>query len=33
MGANFKFVVPYKAAYVFDEETQLAVESDLVRND
>ncbi len=32
MGASFKFAVPYKAAYVFDAETELAVESDLERH-
>jgi multiple sugar transport system ATP-binding protein len=32
MGSTFKFVVPYKAAYLFDEESQLAIESDVVRH-
>jgi multiple sugar transport system ATP-binding protein len=31
IGANFAFVVPQKAAYIYDEETGLAVESDVVR--
>lgn len=32
MGAEFKFVVPYEAAYLFDAETELAIESDLKRH-
>lgn len=32
MGAEFKFFVPYTAAYVFDGETEMAVESDLKRH-
>ena len=32
MGSEFKFAVPYHAAYVFDQETELAVESDLKRH-
>jgi len=32
MGSQFKFFVPYSAAYVFDGETELAVESDLKRH-
>jgi multiple sugar transport system ATP-binding protein len=32
MGAEFKFVVPYKAAYLYDQETELAIESDVVRH-
>ncbi|MDE7329896.1 MAG: ATP-binding cassette domain-containing protein [Clostridia bacterium] len=32
MGAEFKFFVPYEAAYVYDAETELAVESDLKRH-
>ncbi|MDE5667449.1 MAG: TOBE domain-containing protein, partial [Clostridia bacterium] len=32
MGSTFKFFVPYSAAYVFDCETELAVESDLKRH-
>lgn len=31
MGAKFKFVVPHKAAYLFDKETELAIESDISR--
>lgn len=31
MGSEFKFAVPYKAAYIYDAETELAVESDVVR--
>ncbi|MDE6504353.1 MAG: ATP-binding cassette domain-containing protein [Clostridia bacterium] len=31
-GAEFKFFVPYEAAYVYDCETELAVESDLKRH-
>jgi multiple sugar transport system ATP-binding protein len=31
-GSKFKFVIPYKAAYIYDKETELAVESDIVRN-
>lgn len=33
MGAEFKFFVPYKAAYLYDGETELAIESDLVRHE
>lgn len=32
MGAEFKFFVPYEAAYVYDCETELAVDSDLKRH-
>ena len=32
MGSEFKFFVPYEAAYVYDAETELAVESDLKRH-
>lgn len=32
MGAEFKFAVPYSAAYVFDQETELVVESNLNRH-
>ncbi len=32
MGSTFKFVVPHKAAYVFDAETEQAVPSDIARN-
>ena len=32
MGSEFKFAVPYSAAYVFDQETEQVVESDLVRH-
>lgn len=32
MGSEFKFVVPYKAAYLYDQETELAIESDIVRH-
>ena len=32
MGADFKFAVPYSASYVFDQETELVVESDLKRH-
>lgn len=32
MGADFKFAVPYSAAYVFDQETEQVVESDLKRH-
>ena len=32
MGSEFKFAVPYSAAYVFDQETELVVESDLKRH-
>ena len=32
MGEDFKFIVPYEAAYVFDGETELAIESDLKRH-
>jgi multiple sugar transport system ATP-binding protein len=31
-GTTFKFIVPYKSAYIFDQETELAVESDIKRN-
>lgn len=31
-GTEFKFFVPYEAAYVYDCETELAVESDLKRH-
>jgi multiple sugar transport system ATP-binding protein len=31
MGSVFKFVVPYKAAYLYDKETELAIESDIKR--
>ena len=32
MGDDFKFYVPYQAAYVFDKETEQIVESDLKRH-
>ena len=32
MNSEFKFYIPYKAAYLFDAETELAIESDLKRN-
>ena len=32
MGAEFKFVVPYKAAYIFDKETEKAIPSSIKRN-
>lgn len=32
MGDTFRFVVPYKSAYLFDKETQTAVPSDIKRN-
>ena len=32
MGATFKFCVPYKAAYIYDAETEQAVPSDIQRN-
>ena len=32
MGSEFKFAVPYSAAYVFDAETEQVVESDLKRH-
>ena len=32
MGSEFKFAIPYAAAYVFDAETELVVESDLKRH-
>ena len=32
MGANFKFAVPYEAAYVFDAETEKVIESGLKRH-
>ncbi len=32
MGAQFKFAVPYHAAYVYDKETELVVESSLERH-
>ena len=32
MGAEFKFVVPYKAAYLFDKETEKAIPSSINRN-
>ena len=31
-GSECTFVVPYKAAYLYDKETELAVESDIVRH-
>jgi multiple sugar transport system ATP-binding protein len=31
IGSDFAFAVPYKAAYIYDAETELAVESDIVR--
>lgn len=31
MGSEFKFYVPYKAAYLYDCETELAIESDIER--
>ena len=30
-GSECKFVVPFKSAYIYDKETELAVESDVVR--
>ena len=32
MGAQFKFAVPYKAAYLFDSETELVIESNQKRH-
>ncbi len=32
MGANFKFAVPYEAAYVFDAETEKVIKSGLKRH-
>ena len=32
MGAKFDFVVPYTSSYVFDAETGLVVETDIVRH-
>ena len=32
MGSEFKFVVPYKAAYIFDKETEKAIPSSIKRN-
>ncbi len=32
MGSAFKFVVPYKAAYLFDKETEQVIASDIERN-
>lgn len=32
MGDEFKFVVPYSAAYLFDKETELAIPSSIKRN-
>ncbi len=32
MGAGCRFAVPYKSAYLYDRETELAVETDIVRH-
>ena len=32
MGSKFKFIVPYKGAYLFDAETEMVIPSDLQRN-
>ena len=32
MGAEFKFVIPHKAAYLFDEETEQVIESGIERH-